>query len=292
VFVVYLLLRRLGWRALVAFIVPRAVVTAGYAAIFHAQNGKFALNEWSARFLYARVEPLADCSAMSVPLDERFLCPRHRLTTQSALWGRTSPIHAVPHADDAKIRAFATRVIEHRPVAYFRLVAGDFTHYFEPGHRLGPNDYKPAPWEFPSDPGRATFPGYRGPIRPAGSTQFGPIVPYLASIYPIESVSRMASHPKVNANASRVLRRYQRYFYTSGQILAACLLVVIVALLARRGDPRLRLDAALLAAATLVALLTAAALSVFSYRYGLTAVVLLPPAAALAGASLVRSRTA
>jgi hypothetical protein len=67
-----------------------------------------------------------------------------------------------------------------------------------------------------------------------------------------------------------------------------CLLVVIVALLRRRGDWRLRLDGALLAAATLVALLTAAAASVFSYRYGLTAVVLLPPAAALSGASLLR----
>ena len=292
VFVVYLLARRLGWRALAAFVVPWVLVTAGYAALFAAQNGKFALNEWSSRFLYARVEPLADCKAMSVPLDERFLCPKKRLTTQNALWGQTSPINAVPHSDDAKIRAFATRVIKHRPFAYVRLLSGDLAHYFEPGHRLGQNDYKPAPWEFPSHPERATFPGYRGPIRPAGSTQFGQIPPHLASIYPTRAVSRMVSHPRVNATASRVLRRYQRYFYTSGQILAACLLVVIVALLRRRGDVRLRLDAALLAAATLVALLTAAAVSVFSYRYGLTAVVLLPPAAALAGASLLPRRPA
>jgi hypothetical protein len=292
VFVVYLLLRRLGWRALVAFVVPWAVVTAGYAAIFHAQYGKFALNEWSARFLYARVEPLADCSAMSVPLNERFLCPTKRLTTQNALWGQVSPIHDLPHSDDATIRAFAMRVIEHRPLSYAHLVAADVAHYFEPGHRIGVNDYNPAPWEFPAHPEIATFPGYRGPIRPKGSTQFGPIDSYLKAIYPNKYVSRMVSDPRVNRTASRALRAYQRYFYTSGQILAACLLVVIVALLRRRGDTRLRLDAALLAAATLVALLTAAAVSVFSYRYGLTAVVLLPPAAALAGASLLRSRTA
>jgi hypothetical protein len=168
------------------------------------------------------------------------------------------------------------------------LVAADLAHYFEPGHRLGANDYKPAPWEFPADPTLATFPGYRGPIRPRGSTQFGPIDRHLKAIYPNTYVSRMVSDPKVNPGASRLLRAYQRYFYTSGQILAVCLLVVIVALLRRRGDWRLRLDGALLAAATLVALLTAAAASVFSYRYGLTAVVLLPPAAALSGASLLR----
>jgi hypothetical protein len=226
-----------------------------------------------------------------VPLDERKLCPKRRLNTQAALWGRTSPIHGLPHSDDARIRDFATRVIKHDPLAYGRLVGGDLAHYFEPGHRIGPNDYDPAPWKFPAHPRVATFPGYRGPIRPSGSTQFGRIVPRLASVYPNRYVSRMVSHPRVNTTASRVLRRYQRYFYTSGQILAACLLVVIVALLRRRGDRRLRLDGALLAAAALVALLTAAAASVFSYRYGLTAVVLLPPAAALSGASLLGSRT-
>jgi hypothetical protein len=292
VFVVYLLVRRLGWRSLVAFVVPWVAVTAGYAALFHSQTGKFALNEWSARFLYARVEPLASCKTMRVPLDERFLCPKKQLTTQNALWGQVSPIHDLPHSDDATIRAFATRVIEHRPLAYAHLVAADLAHYFEPGHRLGRNDYKPAPWEFPAHPEIATFPGYRGPIRPQGSTQFGPIDAYLKAIYPNKYVSRMVSDPRVNRRASNFLRGYQRYFYTSGQILGVCLLLVIVALARRRGDLRLRLDAALLAAATVVALLTAAALSVFSYRYGLTAVVLLPPAAALAGASLLPRRGA
>jgi hypothetical protein len=290
VFVVYLLVRRLGWRSLVAFVVPWAMVTAGYAAIFDAQHGSFALNQWGSRFLYARVEPLARCASMSVPLDERFLCPKpgHVLTTQNALWGQVTPIRGLPHSRDPAVRDFAVRVIKHRPLAYARLVATDLAHYFEPGHRLGANDYKPAPWEFPSDPTVATFPGYRGPIRPHGSTQFGPIDRHLRAIYPNARVSRMVSNPRVSTGASRLLRAYQRYFYTSGQILAVCLLVVLVALARRRGDRRLRLDGALLAAATLVALLTAAAASVFSYRYGLTAVVLLPPAAALSGTSLLR----
>jgi hypothetical protein len=156
-------------------------------------------------------------------------------------------------------------------------------HFFEPGHRIGANDYSPVPWEFPSDPARAVFPGFRGPIRPAEPRR-GKL------ITPNRYVGAMAAHPRTDAAASRLLRRYQRFAYTSGQVLALCLLVVLVALLRRRGAGRLRLDAALLAAATLVALVVAGALSLFSYRYGLTAVILLPAAAALAGASLLAPR--
>jgi hypothetical protein len=65
----------------------------------------------------------------------------------------------------------------------------------------------------------------------------------------------------------------------------------VLAPLFRRGRHwRLRLDGALLAAAALSALVLAAALSVFSYRYILTAVVLLPPAAALSLTALLPAR--
>jgi NhaP-type Na+/H+ or K+/H+ antiporter len=94
--------------------------------------------------------------------------------------------------------------------------------------------------------------------------------------------------PRTNRTASRVLRYYQRFAYTSGQLLLGCLVVVLAALVTRGVDRRLRLDAALLAVATLAALVVASALSVFSYRYGFVAIVLLPAAAALAGAGLLR----
>jgi hypothetical protein len=67
---------------------------------------------------------------------------------------------------------------------------------------------------------------------------------------------------------------------------------VIAALIARRGAFRLRLDAALLAVLTLVALTVPQALSVFSYRYGFVAALLLPPAAALAVTALRSPRSA
>jgi hypothetical protein len=286
VFVLYLLVRRLGWRSLVAFAAPWVLVTVGYAALFDVQHGHLALNQWGARYLYARVAPLADCSRLTgLPADERSLCPGPGtpVTTQGFLWGRNSPIHGLPHSADPRIRDFAVRVVRARPVAYARMVAADVTHYFEPGHRIGRNDYSPVPWEFPRDPARAVFPGFRGPIRPAEPRR-GKL------ITPNRYVGAMAGHPHTNATASRLLRGYQRFAYTSGQVLALCLLVVLVALLRRGGAWRLRLDAALLAAATVVALVVAGAVSLFSYRYGLTAVILLPAAAALAGTSLLAPR--
>jgi hypothetical protein len=256
--------------------------------MFDVQHGRFAQTEWSSRFVYARVAVLANCAHMpGLPADERFLCPdpHRRRNTQAFLWGKTSPIHGLPHSADPRIRDFAMRVIRAHPLGYARLVLSDFAHYFEPGHRVGFNDYNPAPWEFPEHPATGRYPGYRGPIRPGSAHR-------KSSIDPNQYVSRMVSRPHTNARVSRLLRLYQRFAYTSGQLLAACVVLVLFALVRRGGDRRLRLDAALLAAAALMALLVSSAASQFSYRYGLTAVVLLPPAAALAGAALLRPRTA
>jgi hypothetical protein len=102
----------------------------------------------------------------------------------------------------------------------------------------------------------------------------------------------MVGRPRFDVAASRFLHGYQRVAYTPGPVLAVCVLLVLAALVTRRGPLRLRLDAALLAAFALGALLVSQALSVFSYRYGLIAPVLLPPAAALALTALLRGRRA
>jgi hypothetical protein len=290
VFVIYLLVRRVGWRPLVAFCAGCALVTAAYATMFDIQHGRFALTTYSGRFLYARTAQFANCSELgTIPADERKFCPdpRRPRTLNAYLWGQTSPIHGLPPSADPRVRDFAMRVIRHRPLAYARSVASNVVHYFEPGHRIGRNDYAPVVWEFPTDPSDYGYPGFRGPIRPGSKDR-------RLSVDPNEYISRMTGRPHTNGAASRVLRFYQlRLAYTSGQVLALCLAVVLAALLLRRRIGwRYRIDAALLAAAVLVALTLASALSVFSYRYGLTAVVLLPPAAALAATGMLRRATA
>jgi hypothetical protein len=287
VFLLYILVRRLGWRAFATFAVGWALVLFGYAAIYNAQHGKFGLTQSNGRFLYGKVAPFANCSKLDgVPANERYLCPdpRHPFTTNSAMWGPRSPIRGKPPKADKQIRDFATRVVKQHPLTYAKVVTLDFLHYFEPGHRIGPNDPKIGQWEFPADPNHWAVPpnGYRGPIRRGVNGR---------SFWPNADVNQMVGRrPHTNVTASKTLHVYQRFAYTSGQILALCVLVVVIALALRRGAWRLRLDAALLAGCVLALLLFAVALSVFSSRYGLVAPILLPAAAAFGGAALLEGR--
>ena len=287
IFVAYLLLRRVGWRRLAVFFVGWLVVVGCYATVFRAQHGHFGFSEFGPRFLYARVAPFADCSRLDdLPADERRFCPdtRHRLTTNDYLWGGPSPIREVPLGANPRLRHFDRRVLADRPLTYAGRVAGAALHYFEPGHRIGHDDSPVSTWQFPADPRHSLpYPAYQGPIR-AGAPG-GP-----AATAPTDEVSRIALHPRTRAGAGGFLHGYQRIAYTPGPLLAVCLAVALAAVVTRRGAPRLRLDAALLAALTLAALITAVALAPFSYRYGLVAVVALPPAAALAGAALLAGR--
>jgi hypothetical protein len=283
----YLLLRRSGWRPVVALALGWAVIVGGYASIYHVQHGAFALTQSDGRFLYARTARLADCAQLGpMAPAQRSLCPDlpHRLPANSYLWGRRSPIYKLGVQDDARIRAFAVRVIRDRPLAYAHLVARDVVHYFKPGHRIGYDDYSNTAWQFPADPRRIAYPGFRGPIRPGTAVRH-------PRTSPGPYVNAMVGRPRMNVSASRLLHRYQRWAFTPGPVLASCLLVTVAALIRSRGGARrLALDAALLGASTLVALLMTSALALFNYRYGLIAVILLPAAAALAITSLLQTR--
>jgi hypothetical protein len=289
VFLAYLLLRRVGWRPIAVFCACWLVVLLGYAALFDVQHGKFGFTESGGRFLYGKVAPFTDCSRLhDLPADERPLCPdpRHRLTTNQYLWSKASPIKGLPPSAEHRIRDFAMRALRDQPGTYAHVVLRGVLHYFEPGHRIGHNDYPVTPWQFPSDPRVWGYPGYRGPIRPGDPQRRL----HHSITEPNTYVGAMVSRPRLDVAVSRFLHGYQTIAYTYGPLLAACVLIVLVALVARRGPRRQRLDAALLAAVPLLALLVAQALSLFSYRYGLIAALLMAPAAAMAGAALLGGR--
>jgi hypothetical protein len=260
-------------------------VAGAYAMVYDAQHGHLGFTASGSRFLYAQLAPVADCSRVpGLPAGERALCPnpRHRLSRNSYLWSTRSPIHKLPLSADGLIHDFDTRVIRAEPLACAGVVAGSLLHYFEPGHHTGKDDYSETAWQFPSDPTRWSYPGYRGPIRP------GRLHRRLRND-PNQYIGALVSHPHTDTAASRFLHAYQIVFYCSGQVLTPCLLVVLAALVLRRGSRRLLLDAALLAAAALTLLVVASALSLFDYRYELGAVLLLPAAAAMAATTLRRA---
>ena len=279
-FAIYLLVRRVGVRRLVAFAAGWALVVGAYAGVYKVHHGELALTSWGSRFLYAKVAPYTDCSEIpDLPASERAICPdpEHRLTPNGYLWNEGTPIKQVPVSEDATIRSFGLRVIANDPVRYVRVVAGDFLHYFEPGHRKGPGDYNVTTWQFPRDPRVYDYPGYRGPIRPGSAARERRIDPG-KWVTP-----EFTGEPRMSVAASRFLHYYARYFYTSGQIFAISVaLVLIGALWPPRRNWRTRLDAALLASCVIASLVLVSALSIFDYRYALIAIVFLPPAAALA----------
>jgi hypothetical protein len=276
-FAVYLLARRVGWRRLLAFAAAWAVVVVGYASAFAAQHGTFGFTQFDGRFLYGQVAPFADCARIpDLPPAERFLCPGRapRLTRTGYLWAVRSPVHGVPLTRDPLVKDFAERVIRAQPLDYAGLVAGSMLHYFAPGHYMVRDDYPVGEWQFPADVRDWRAPSYLGPIRR------GHPVPH--QVRPNRYVARMVRRWRFHPGVSRFLHGYQRLTSPSGELLTACLLLVVVALALRRGPRRLRLDAALIAACAVCGLLVAAALSVFDYRYTLEALILLPAAAALA----------
>jgi hypothetical protein len=280
VFLLYVLMRRLGWRHVVALAAGWAAIAGGYAALYNAQHGRFGFTDSGGRFLYGEVAPFIDCSRLpDLPSNERVLCPPGGVpqTPSTAMWSAKSPILELPPESDAVVRDFAQRVLRDRPLTYVGNAARDFLHYFEPGHRTGRNDPSLGPWQFPTDPNHRHVPGYHGPIRPADGDPHGPKPP----------INPMVGKPHTNVAASRFLHDYQRWVFLTGPAFAACLIVVLLALVRRRGAWRLRLDAAFLAVAVVASLVVVVAVSMFSYRYGLTAVLLLPAAAALAGSALL-----
>jgi hypothetical protein len=145
---VFLLIRRVGWRAITAGAVALAVPLGGYLLAFHAAYGKFNLTESDGVFLWSRTTSFANCAVIKPPADLRPLCPNLEKSvapTRSApawsvsallnepgpsaylwaadVWWRHDAHPGINAYNNALGRAFAERAIEAQPLAYARVVA-------------------------------------------------------------------------------------------------------------------------------------------------------------------------
>ncbi|HEY6309248.1 MAG TPA: hypothetical protein VIY52_00355 [Streptosporangiaceae bacterium] len=166
VVVVAMLVRRVGWRRLVALAAAGVVPVGAYLIWFNGTWGQYALTESSGAFLYSRVSTFAECSKMSVPSDLRFLCdpnpPKDRPPAGEYIWadndlpvnGHTtytplyewSPKNPDPTLRftatmNAKTRQFAEHAIESQPLGYASAVTDDILHTFGWTRQPDPNDY-------------------------------------------------------------------------------------------------------------------------------------------------------
>jgi hypothetical protein len=273
--VLYLIVKRPGWRPLAACCAAAAVLLAGYGGWYAANYGHFGYSDYTGIWLYGRVAPFATCH-YRLTHKEAKLCPSQPVGKRSVnpeFWAdsQSSPIHALPLGDRQQQNSlgeqFGIDVIKHQPGAYAGAVLSDTWHYFTPGHWQNADHVDMTRWVFPPPHFQTYGHGYH--------------VAFANEGFNGDSVRATPVRSLMDP-----LRTYQSVFYTPGPLLLACLigaLVIAVGLLRKRAGRRhARWAALVLAVSSVLVVLVPSMIAQFSYRYGLPLLVLLPPAGAAA----------
>jgi hypothetical protein len=253
----YLLVRRVGWRPVVAVVAGCAAPIAGYLIWFHSVNGQYALNRTEGFYLWGRVSTFANCAQIKPPADERRFClstpPAKRLPAGAIIWEtpkiRYMPGGPVSVRNNRLLRDYAIRAILAQPGGYLTAIAD------EVGLAV---DWRRYP--YPSA-GTSSFNYFH--LKPQ-------VIPHRSWIPGGTASSDVRAYDR--ASPSRVLRPvayliggYQRVFYTWGPLFGAILAVGLAGLIRcwrRLGGPGL-----LPWAVAVVLLITPIATAGLSYRY-------------------------
>jgi hypothetical protein len=177
--IAFMLLRRIGWRGVLVGAAALLAPIVAYSAAHAADGRGFGLSQGTGFFLYARVAPIARCTAdWPASPQLRALCPT---ATEQAdhwrpgqyLWNLTSPVNQdlggifnrnVDHSNQL-LETFARQALLRRPAAYLEMVGRDVLSAFDPG---GGGWEASVRFPAPGDPGPTDLavrqrdePGYR-----------------------------------------------------------------------------------------------------------------------------------
>ncbi|WP_436759491.1 hypothetical protein [Streptosporangium sp. V21-05] len=268
---VCMLIRRAGWRAVVAATLAAAIGLGSYATWFRAEHGNFGLTRGNA-FLWARTMTFADCDRIHPAGPEAALCPVEPLGQRAApptyIWDGDSPLNKVKGSwaeRDALAGAFATQAILAQPFDFLRAGLDDAAHIFDWNRRVYPA---------PGPQSAYVFPDTVRPFSPGAASQ-GKTAEQLTVAYQGSSGAPVMAEPYAGW-----LRGYQEYGFVRGPYLAVILLVGLVGVLMRLR----RLGGAVLlpwAAGTMLLILPPF-IAAFDHRYVIPALPLACLAAGLA----------
>jgi hypothetical protein len=145
----FMLIRRVGWRALGAAAVTFVLPVAGYVLAFHAQTGTYNLTTSDGLFLWSRTTSFANCAIIKPPPDLRPLCPNReksvpvqptaswsisRLLSEPTpadylwagdAWWRTDAHPGINPANNKLGERFAIDAITAQPLDYLRVAGRD-----------------------------------------------------------------------------------------------------------------------------------------------------------------------
>jgi hypothetical protein len=265
---------RAGWRQLglrvAALTLGFLVVMVSYAGYVRSVVGGWGLTGSQGNIvLYGRAATIADCAQFPVASSERALCPAQppdqRLGAEYYMYHPDAPAQSVvlPPGESVDLvrRSFGWQVLRNQPLDFAGAVLIDFLKGFRPVRLDAPHDPLVGRWQFHTS------------------------YPYFASPAYVDALAlRFGNVPiSVHQPIAEALRGYQLTVgYTPGPVLGLALITGIVASL---GAGRARLSG--IRAATLLVsglgstVLLTAAVPLFSWRYQLPGLVLLPMAGVL-----------
>ncbi|MGO1973061.1 MAG: glycosyltransferase family 2 protein [Propionibacteriaceae bacterium] len=256
-----------------------AIVLVSYASYYHAYAGEWRISGIGTHVLYGRAATLAECDKL--PMDETMakLCPREPVDEREGVNHYTHKVFAesnfpggeLPEGTDKEAlgTAFGKLVLRHQPLDFVRAAWTDFAKNFAVVRETSPRDVPIERWQF-----QTHYPRYDG-----REAQLAELTEYYDG---------MQAH--VNTGPAAFLRAYQLNFgYTPGPALALFALAGSAATLglerARRGTLK---SAAMVITGSALALLIGASAFMFSWRYLLPGLVLLPLGGAIGLTALFR----
>ncbi|MDG6100850.1 hypothetical protein Daura_02060 [Dactylosporangium aurantiacum] len=264
----YLVLRRVGWKQVLAFAVAVAIPLAGYMVWFHHEHGVYAINDYTGRYMWARTTTFVDCDKVDFTPQERALCPLEplgqRLGPDSYLWYDDPTDLVRLYKDDKVYKSFATKAILAQPLDYVEVVLADTLHMFQPGwHGPQRTECVHDLWNMPS----------------AGS---GDACSTTLMVKPfLPGAAAAGGHPANWKN--KTMRGYGTVFTIPGFLFVFVLLFVFAAALRRPRSQhgRENLDVVFLGTVSVALVMMSLALSAIDIRYIMPLMTLAPIALAL-----------
>ncbi len=265
--------RRLAVRAsllIAGFLLP----VLGYLGWFQVARGQFDFVSYNGEFMYGRIAQFIDCAGVPMPAYERHLCPQQPPAQRNPdfyMWAPQSPqvtLKAPPGmSKDDIIIDFDRRIVEHQPLTYLKVMAGDVLYSFSPIRGAGPEQY------------------------PIWYHQFHPYYPLSPDAI---ATLRTAGHtgPTVEPALAHFLSGYGRYFYVPGPLLAVGLALGLAGMagIGRARRSGLRAPCLLFTLGTIAAVEPPFVIATFDWRYELPQLSLVPVAAVLGVTALVGRR--
>ncbi|WP_236003833.1 hypothetical protein [Nonomuraea antri] len=160
--VVYLVIKRTGWRPIVAMVVTCAIPVSAYMGWFSTNFGKFAMTNSDGLILYMRTAIFADCAKMKIDpykdVELALLCIKEPVHERKAfaqwyLWGqggggegtgevlhRWGTGKKFDEITNEAASAFAMRAITSQPGDYLGVVVRDFFRAFHWGRPRFPDE--------------------------------------------------------------------------------------------------------------------------------------------------------